>query len=155
MISIIVVSDSSLPSWIYILTVFLCDKKILSIQIYLPTPHYINFLAFQGAHKSHVILFNIKHVKGIYLFFTIFKAQILCCSMVLNHSSNLFINFWIHIQHIHLRFLRGWLAIFIWVICKYLIFWGVCCHHSKFGGAYNFVRSFVYPIKSDSGSMSS
>ena len=42
--------------------------------------------------------------------------------MALYCSSSLFINFIIHPQLVHLRFLRGFPAIFISVICQYLIF---------------------------------
>ena len=41
--------------------------------------------------------------------------------MVLYHSSNLFINFLIHPQPIHLCFLHGWPAIFVCVICQHLL----------------------------------
>ena len=79
------------------------------------------FLEFHGAHKSRGILFKTRNVKVPYLFFTIFNTQILCCSMVIYHYSNLFINFLIHIQPIHLRFFSGWTAIFVYVICQHFL----------------------------------
>ena len=105
--SIIIVIDSSLPSWVRFLSLFLRENKTMSIQIYLPTLHYINILAFRGAYKSHGILINIRHFKGTHLVFDLFKAKIVCSSMDLCHYSHLLRNFLIHPQPIHLILLRG------------------------------------------------
>ena len=99
---------------------FVTTKPCLFRSTYL---HFIisSFLGFQGAHKSCSILFKIIHVKGKSLFFTLFNAHILCCSMVLYNYLNIFIDFLIHIQPTHLRFLPGWPAIFICVICQHFL----------------------------------
>ena len=85
--------------------------------------HFIisTFFAFHGAHKSRGILLNIKHVKGPPLLFTLFNTKILWCLMDIYRSSNIFINFLIHPQPIHLRFLCGWMDIFVCVICQHLL----------------------------------
>ena len=102
------------------LSYLLTTKPCILISTYL---HFIilTFSPFHGAKKSHGILFNIRHVKGPPLFFTILNAKILFCSMAIYNSSDIFIKFLIHPQPIHLHFLHGWPAIFICVICQHLI----------------------------------
>ena len=49
--SIIIYIDPSIPSWVHVLPIFLCDKKTMSIKIYLPTLHYIKLLGLSRCTK--------------------------------------------------------------------------------------------------------
>ena len=99
---------------------FVTTKPCVFRSTYL---HFIisTFLAFHGAHKSRGILFNIKYVKFPTLFYTLFNAQILSCSMVLYHYSNILTKLLIHLQPIHPRFLCGWPSIFVCVVFQHLL----------------------------------
>ena len=85
--SIIIVSDSSLPSWVYVLSIFLRDNKTMCIQIYLPIIHYINL--FGLSRCTQVTWHTLQHHKcGMS---TSFLHSLQCTNLVLfNGSLSLF-----------------------------------------------------------------
>ena len=87
MASIIIVSDSSLPSWVYVLSIFLRDNKTMCIQIYLPILHYINL--FGLSRCTQVTWHTLQHHKcGMS---TSFLHSLQCTNLVLfNGSLSLF-----------------------------------------------------------------
>ena len=144
---IIIVSGSSLPSWFHVLPLFLIDIKPMSIQIYLPTLHYINLFGMSRCTK--VTWYTLQHYK--YERYISFIHSLQRTNLVLfNGFLSLFKYIYQPLNssstdpppflawltgHIRLRNLSTF-ASFRWVRCD----------HSKVGGASTLVRWFGYPL---------
>ena len=144
---IIIVSDYSLTSWVYVLPLLLRENKTTSIHIYLPILYYINLFGIswrtqvmwntlqhqtcerstsfiQSLQRKHCVLLNryISVLKSIY--------------QLLNPSSTDTPPF--------LAWLTGHLR-----LCHLTTFASFCwirCHHSKVGVASTLVSWFGYPL---------
>ena len=126
--SIIIVSDSSISYWSHVLPIFLRDKKIMSIQLYLPTLNYINL--FELLWCTQVTWHTIQHQTYEGSFFFIHSLQ--CTNPVMlnvslsffkyiyqlitSYSTNSFLFLAWLTGHICLRHLLTF-ASFCWVLC--------------------------------------
>ena len=152
---IVIVSDSILPSWVQFIPLFLRDKKTMSIQIYLPTLHYIKLLGL--SQFTQFTWHNIQHQTCETS--TSFLHSLQLTNVVLFNYSSLLFNYIYQPLHssstdapAFLEWLTGHICLHSLSTISY--FCWVCCHHSEVGCSSTLLIWFGYPILSDSGSTS-